>query len=84
MSPEIVAEWSCATIEFPQYGMSQLLCHSHGRTPSQPSHRLEVPETVAKQDEAIRAIAEIELEHLEVQQEYVVESYPTDNSDDDY
>ena len=34
MSPETVAEWSGATIEFPQYDMSQLLCHSYGRTPS--------------------------------------------------
>ena len=34
MSPETVAEWSGATIEFPQYDMSQLLRHSHGRTPS--------------------------------------------------
>jgi hypothetical protein len=29
------------------------------------SHRPEVPETVAEQDEAIRAIAETELEQLE-------------------
>ena len=65
MSPEIVAEWSGATTEFPQYDMSQLLCHSRGRTPSHPSHRPEEPETVAEQDEAIRAIAETELEHLE-------------------
>ena len=41
-------------------------------------------ETTVEQDEAIRAIAETELEHLEVQQEYVVESYSTDNSDEDY
>ena len=45
MSPETVAEWSGATIEFLQHDMRQLLCHSHGRTPSQPIHRLEVPET---------------------------------------
>ena len=47
--------------------MSQLLCHSHGRTPSQSSHGLEVLETAAEQDEAIRAIAEIELEQLQAQ-----------------
>ena len=58
---------------------------TRSRTPT-PSHRqrLEVQETTAEQDEAIKAIAETKLEHLEVQQEYVVESYPTDNSDDDY
>ena len=47
--------------------MSQLLCQSHGRTPSQPSHRPEVPETVAEQDEVVRAIVETELEQLEAQ-----------------
>jgi hypothetical protein len=61
MSLETVAEWSGATIEFSKYDMSQLLCHSCGRTPSQSSYRVEVPETVAEQDEASRAIAEIEV-----------------------
>ena len=64
-SPEIVDEWSGATTEFPHYDMSQLLHHSCGRTPSQPSHRPEVPKTVAEQDEAVRAINETELEQLE-------------------
>ena len=41
-------------------------------------------ETIAEQDEAIRAIAKTELEQLEVQHEDVVESNPTDSSDDDY
>ena len=58
---------SGATIEFPQYDMSQLLHHSHGRTPSQPSHRPEVPKTIAEQDEAARAITETKLEELEAQ-----------------
>ena len=40
--------------------------------------------TAAEQDEGIRAIAETELEHLEVQQEDMVESNPTDSSDEDY
>ena len=43
-----------------------------------------MPETIAEPDEAIRAIAEIELEQLEAQQEDVVKSDPTDNSDEDY
>ena len=33
MSPETVVEWSGATTEFSKYDMSQLLCHSRGRTP---------------------------------------------------
>ena len=33
-SPEIVAEFSGDTIEFPQYNMSQLIRHSRGRTSS--------------------------------------------------
>ena len=41
-------------------------------------------EAAAEQDKAIRAIAEVELEQLEAQQEGVVESDPTDSSDEDY
>ena len=62
MSPKTVAEWSGATTEFSKYNMSQLLHHSHGRTPSQQRCRLEVPKTTAEQDEAIRAVAETMLE----------------------
>ena len=43
-----------------------------------------MPETIAKQDEAVKAIAETEIEQLEAQQEDVVESDPTDSSDEDY
>ena len=43
-----------------------------------------MPETLAEQDEAIRAIAEVELEQLEAQQEDMVESDLTDSSDEDY
>ena len=43
-----------------------------------------MPETTAEQDEAIRAIAETELEHLEAQQDDVVKSDPTDSSNEDY
>ena len=64
--------------------MSQLLHHSHGRTPSQLSHRPKVLETAAKQDEAVRAITETELEQLEALQENVVESDSTNSSDEDY
>ena len=62
-----MAELSGATIEFPQYNMSYLLCHSRGRTPTQLSHRPKVPETTAEQDEAARAITETKLEELEAQ-----------------
>jgi hypothetical protein len=34
MLVETIAEWSGATTEFPRYDMSQLLRHSHGRTPT--------------------------------------------------
>ena len=47
-SPKTLAEWTCATIEFPQYDMSQMLHHSRVRTPHQPSRPLEVLETVAQ------------------------------------
>ena len=61
-----------------------MLCHSCARTPRQPSHHLEVLETAAEQDEAIRAFAEIEEEELDAQQEDEVESDPSDSSYDDY
>ena len=61
-----------------------MLHHSSVRTPSQPSYRPEVPETVVQQDEIIRGIAATEEEHLDAQQEGVVESDPSDSSDDDY
>ena len=47
-SPETMAECTGATTEFPQYDMSQMLRHSRARTPRQPSHRPEVPETSAQ------------------------------------
>jgi hypothetical protein len=43
-----------------------------------------VPETTAEQDEAIRAVAETEFEHLEAQQGNKVEDDLTDSSDEDY
>ena len=45
--PEMLAEYSGATTEFPAYNMTQMLRYSAVRTPSQPSHRLEVLETAA-------------------------------------
>jgi len=42
-----------------------------------------VLETTTEQDKAIRAIAEIELEHLEAQED-VVKSDSTNKSDEDY
>jgi len=44
-----------------------MLHHSSARTPHQPSHRPEVPETAAQQDEIIRGIAVIEEEELDAQ-----------------
>ena len=45
--PEMLAEYSGATTEFSTYNMTQMLRHSAARTPSQPSHRPEVPESIA-------------------------------------
>ena len=46
-SPEMMVEYTGATTKFPPYNMTQMLCHSTARTPSQPRHCPEVPETVA-------------------------------------
>ena len=46
--PEMLAEYSGATTEFPAYNLTQMICHSTPTTPSQPCHRLEVPETAAQ------------------------------------
>ena len=62
-----------------------MLRHSHARTPRQPSRRPEVLETTTQQDEIIRGItATEEEEELDAQQKNVVESDPSDSSDDDY
>ena len=61
-----------------------MLRHSSARTPRQPSHRPEVLETAAQQDDIIRGIAATEGEQLDAQQEGVVKSDPSDSSDDDY
>ena len=79
-----MAEYTGATTQFPPYDITQMLCHSHARTPRQSSHCPEVPETAAQQDEIIRGIAATEEEQLDAQQEGVVESDPSDSSDDDY
>ena len=63
----MLAEYSGATIEFPAYNMTQMIRHSAVRTPSQPCHHLEVPETVAQQDETIKGIAATEEEELDAQ-----------------
>ena len=60
----MLVEYSRATIEFPAYNMTQMLRHSRPSAPSQPRHRLEVPETVAQQDDIIRGIAATEEEQL--------------------
>ena len=60
-----------------------MLRHSRPSAPSQPRRRPEVPEITAQQDETIRGIAATE-EQLDAQQEGVVESDPSDSTDDDY
>ena len=45
--PEMLAEYSGATTEFPAYNMTQMLRHSAVTPPSQPHRRLEVPESTA-------------------------------------
>ena len=65
--PEMLAEYSGATIEFPAYNMTQMLRHSAVRTPSQPRRRLEVLETAAQQDDTFRGIAATEDEQLDAQ-----------------
>ena len=61
-----------------------MLRHSRPQAPSQPRHRPEVPETAAQQDETIRGITATEEEQLDAQQEGMVESDPSDSSDEDY
>ena len=43
-----------------------------------------MPETAAQQDDTIRGIAATEEEQLDAQQEGMVESDPSDSSDEDY
>ena len=80
----MLAEYSGATTEFPAYNLTQMICHSTPSAPSQPRHRPEVPGTAAQQDDTIRGIAAIEEEQLDAQQEGMVESNPSDSSDEDY
>ena len=80
----MLAEYTGATTEFPSYNMTQMLRHSRVRTPSQPRHHPEVLESATQQDEIFRGFAAIEEEQLDAQQEGVVESDPSDSSDDDY
>jgi hypothetical protein len=83
---EVMAELTCTTTEFLEYDMHQMMGSSTGsRTPRQQRHQsLEVSETVAEQDEAIKALTDTELEQLEAQQEDMLESDLTDNSNEDY
>ena len=81
--PEMLAEYSGATTEFPTYNLTEMIRHSTPTAPSQPRHRPEVPETAAQQDDIIRGLAAIEEEQL-AQQEGMVESEPSDSSDEDY
>ena len=82
--PKMLAKYNGATTKFPSYNLSQMIRHSTPQAPSQPRRRPEVPETAAQQDETIRGIAATEEEQLDAQQEGMVESDPSDSSDDDY
>ena len=46
-TPDMVAEYKGATTEFPAYNMAQRIRHSTPQAPTQPSHRLDVPESAA-------------------------------------
>ena len=46
--PEILAEYSGTTTEFPTYNLTQMIRHSTLRAPSQPRRHTEVPETAAQ------------------------------------
>ena len=81
-SPKMLAEYSGATTEFPTYNLPQMIHHSTPQAPSQPRCRPEVPETVAQQDDIIRGLAATK-EQL-AQQEGMVESDPSDSSNQDY
>ena len=61
-----------------------MLRHSRLSAPSQLRHRPEVPETTAQPNETIRDIAATEEEELDAKHEGMVESDPSDSSDDDY
>ena len=63
----MLTKYSGATIEFPAYNLTQMIRHSTSSAPSQLRRRLEVPETVAQQDDTIRGIAAIEEEQLDAQ-----------------
>ena len=46
-TPEMVAEYKGATIEFPAYNMAQRIRHSTPQALAQPSRRPDVPESAA-------------------------------------
>jgi len=48
MPPEMLAEYSGATTEFPAYNMTQMIHHSMPQAPSQPRHHPNVPESAAQ------------------------------------
>jgi hypothetical protein len=47
-------------------------------------HRLEVPETTAKQDETVEGLTEAELADLDIQPADPVQDDATDSTDEDY
>ena len=79
----MLAEYSGAMTEFPAYNLTQMIRHSTPTAPSQPRHRPDVVETAAQQDAIVRGIVATEEEEL-AQQEGMVESDPSDSSNEDY
>ena len=64
-TPKMVVKYKGATIEFLAYNMAQRIRHSTPQAPTQPSHRPDVLESAAQQDEIIRGIAATKEEQLE-------------------
>ena len=60
----MLAEYSGATTEFPAYNMRQMIHHSTPQAPSQLRRRLDVPKSIAQQDDIIRGITSTEEEEL--------------------
>jgi hypothetical protein len=83
---EIRAKIFDTTTAFPEYDIRQLwasVTREHAPSPGQ-RQRLEVPETVAEQDETVEGLAEAELADLDAQSADQAEDVATDSTDEDY
>jgi hypothetical protein len=83
---DIRAEISDTTATFSEYDIRQLWASVTREQAPRPGQRqrLEVPETVAEQDETIEGLAEAELADLDTQPANPVEDVATDSTDEDY